>query len=249
MTVLESGVVERMALGAMTNRAVLLLTSLLFIAVAGRPAPVTAPSTGRLKVTLLDTIGRLVPNIPITIEGNGTRHTFLSNGDIAHDFELPAGLYRITSQEDAGGYYFPFKRAPFQIVSGNTTSINVTPALRILAIGTVLKKKDLIEMAPEPKYQSLAVPHSANPELSLLVQYDHRRERGDSIQYTDHARPFSGVMVSYDGLTICADKVTIAKSLLRVRAEGNVIVEDGKQRVQAKRKVLEFRNGVPVILD
>jgi hypothetical protein len=238
-----------MALSVVTKRAVVLL-ALLLIAVAGQPAPLVAsPSTEKLKVTVLDTIGRLVTNIPITIEGNGTTRTFLSSEDISHEFELPAGLYQITSQKDAGGYYFPFKRAPFRILSGNTTLINVTPALRILAIGTVLKKKDFIKLAPEPKYQSLVVPHSATPELSLLVQYDHRRDHADAIEYTNHARPFSGVIVSYDKLTICADRVRIAKGSLRVRAEGNVLVEDGKQRAHAKLKVLKFRNGVPVMLD
>jgi hypothetical protein len=237
-----------MAFSALIKPAVVSL-ALLFIALSGRPASLAASqSSGRLKVTVLDTLGRSVPNISMLIEGNGTKRTFSSNDDLSHEFELPGGVYRITSQKD-GGYYFQFKRAPFRIVSGHTTLINVIPPLRILAIGTVVGEKDFVNLAPEPQYRSMAVPHSANPELNLLVQYDHMRDRGNAIEYTGHARPFSGAIVSYDALSICADWVTIDKGSLRVRAEGNVIIEDGKERVQAKHKVVEFINGIPVMLD
>ncbi len=229
-------------------KAGVVLLALLLIASTRQRDVVASPSTGMLKVTVLDTIGRIVPNIPITIEGNGAKCTFSSEDYGSHEFELPAGLYQITS-EKGFGYYFPVKRAPFRIVAGTTTLINVTPAPRILVIGAVLGEKDHVELAPKPKYQSLAIPNTATPELSLLVQYDHSRNRVNATEYTADKRPFSGVIVSYDVLTVCADRVTIAKGSLRVLAEGNVIVEDGQQRVHAERKVLEFRNGIPVMLD
>jgi hypothetical protein len=238
-----------MASSAATKLAVVLLVLLATLIQGRQQAPVPPyQSTGRLKVTVLDTIDRIVPNVPITIEGNGQKRKFVSDEQLSHEFELPAGLYHITSQKGFG-YFFPFRRAPFRVVPGNTTLINVTPSFRVLAIGTVLGEKDLTELAPEPKYQYLAVPQSLNPELSLLVQYDHRREYKRAVEYTDGERPFTGVIVSYDVIMICADKVRIEKDSLRIRAEGNVVIEDGKQRVHAKEKVLEFRTGIPTLLD
>lgn len=214
-----------------------------------RYAPVRGfQSTGRLKVTVLDTIDRLVLNVPVTIEGNGQRRSFVSDEQQSHEFELPGGVYYITSQKGLG-YFFPFRRAPFRVVPGDTTMINVTPSFRVLAIGAIVGDKDLTELAPAPKYQYLAVPQSPNPELSLLVEYDHRRENKRAVEYTGNERPLTGVIVSYDVITICAEKVRIEKDSLRVEAHGNVVIEDGKQRVHAKEKVLEFRNGIPALLD
>lgn len=238
-----------MTSGGTTKLAAVLLV-LLVTSIQGR-RPVAAhryQSTGRLKVTVLDTIDRIVPNVPITIEGNGQKQTFVSDEELCHEFALPAGLYHITSQKGVG-YFYPFRRAPFRVVPGNTTLINITPSFRVLAIGTVLGEKDLIELAPEPKFQYLAVPQSPNPELTLLVQYDHKREDKRAIEYTDGERPFTGVIVTYDIITICADKVRIEKDSLRLTAEGNVVIEDGKQRVHTKGKVLEFKNGIPTLLD
>jgi hypothetical protein len=238
-----------MAFSVVTKPAVIVIASLL-MGWAGRPAPEEALAPkGRIRVTVLDTLGRLVPNISIIIEGNGTKITLSSDDDLNYEFELPAGLYQITSQKGSG-YYFPFRRAPFRIVSGTKTLINVMPVVRIRGISLIVGESgsfDSFDLAPEPKYQSMTVPHSTDPNLILLVQYDHSRDLGEAIEYTGGVGTFSGATVSYDALTLSADRITIDKDLLRVRAEGNVIVEDGKQRIQAKQKILEFRNGIAVM--
>jgi len=165
-----------------------------------------------------------------------------------YEFDLAPGIYAITS--DRGyGYYFPFKRSSFHIESGATTMINVLPSLRVLSIGTVIGDKDVTELAPEPKYETLRLMGIPTPEVSLVIQYDHKLQRASSVEYKNAARPFSGVVVTYDALTVIADQVNLDKGTLRVEAKGNVIVEDGKTRTHTKRKVIEFRGGKAIVKD
>jgi hypothetical protein len=103
--------------------------------------------------------------------------------------------------------------------------------------------------APEPKYDVFDVPDSAVTEIDLVIQYDLKREGGEIIEYQYEGRPLSGVVVSYDVLTVSADRVKLDKKKLRVEAEGHVIIEDGKSRTRAERLAVEFKDGKPVKVD
>ena len=50
-----------------------------------------------------------------------------------------------------------------------------------------------------------------------------------------------------DSLTIYADKVRLAKKTLQIEANGNVVVEDGKNRTEAKSVKVKFEAGKPTL--
>jgi len=220
----------------------------IIIAASGSQSPQSQQPVGKVRISIFDTIDRIVPNITITIQGNGVIHKFTSGEKAYYEFDLAPGIYTVISDK-GNGYYFPFRRSAFKIESETTTLINVLPINRVLTIGTVIGDRDVTQLAPEPKYESLKVTDTSTTEIGIVVQYDHKREQAKSIEYRDGARPFSGVVVTYGALTIIADVVSIDKVTLRVEAIGNVIVEDGKTRFQADRKVIEFRKGKAVLGD
>jgi hypothetical protein len=201
-----------------------------------------------LKVTVFDTIDRIVPNITVFIKGHGINRTFVSGEQESYDFDLPAGTYTITS-EMRYGYNYPFKRAPVRIPAGTTTLINVLAPMRVLVTGTTVGTESVTQLAPEPKYETVSVPNSAAPGLNLVVQYDKKQERGRIVEYKDGARPFSGVIVTYDALTVIADLIRMDKETLRIEATGNVIIEDGKKRTHFQEKSIIFKEGKAIIED
>lgn len=217
-------------------------------ALGGQTSQSESAQTGTLKVTVFDTIDRIVPNITVVIQGNGVKRTFVSGEQESHEFDLPAGVYTITS-EMGYGYYYPFKRAPVSIHSGTTTLINVLAPIRVLMTGTTVGTESVTQLAPEPKYETIRIPNSSAPELTLVVQYDQKREQGMVFEYKDGARPFSGVIVTYDALTVIADVIRIDKETLRIEAMGNAIIEDGKKRNHFQEKRITFREGKVIVED
>lgn len=191
--------------------------------------------TGKLKITIFDTADRIVPNVQVSIQGNGTRQAFMSGDQASHEFDLPSGIYTITT-EMSNGYNYPFRRSDFFVEAGATILINVLPPMRITSVGTGVGTGSFVDVAPRPKYQEFKVPGSSKPEMNLVVQYDQKSERGGVIEYKDGARPFSGVVVTYNVMTIVADVVRLDKETLRIEARGNVIVEDGKKRERVEQK-------------
>jgi hypothetical protein len=53
--------------------------------------------------------------------------------------------------------------------------------------------------------------------------------------------------VSYDALAIYADKVRFNRNALELVAEGNVVIEDGVQRIHKQRVHVRFKKGAPEI--
>jgi hypothetical protein len=233
--------------GLIKTLAIFLILAFAHLAATAPQSAGTEQSTGKLRVAVLDTIDRIVPNIPVTIEGNNIRRTFVSEDRAYYEFDLPAGIYRITTHK-GNGYYYPFRRSDFFLEAGTTALINVLPAMRITAIGTGIGEgASSVDLAPKPKYEMFHVPNSFRPETSLIIQYDCKRGRGKAIAYEARARPFNGVIVTYDVLTIIADAITVDKETLRIEATGNVIIDDGRRREHAQQKTIEFKDGKAVI--
>ncbi|MBC8166362.1 MAG: hypothetical protein H7Y20_10870 [Bryobacteraceae bacterium] len=55
-------------------------------------------------------------------------------------------------------------------------------------------------------------------------------------------------MVSYDALTVYAEKVRFDNSKFILEAQGNVVVEDGEQRIHSNNIMIKFKGGVPEII-
>jgi hypothetical protein len=139
--------------------------------------------------------------------------------------------------------------------------IKLPPQLRTLPPGTP------IIITTSARYDSVPIVSSANPGLNLLIEFKARRRGKQIIEYGSVISPADqakidqirkdcitsnlgnctpmrpNVIVSYDALTIYADTVKRSERPLRLRAEGHVIFEDGKQREHVRAMELTFRDG------
>jgi hypothetical protein len=144
------------------------------------------------------------------------------------------------------------------------TGVKSPPSLRRLPPYTPLI------LATSAKYDSIPIVSSSTTRLNLLIEFKARRQGKKLIEYgsvvspADQAKLDQGrkdcithsfinctpmrpnVIVSYDALTIYADTVKLSRRPLRLRAEGHVVFEDGKQRERVKEMELTFKDGVPL---
>ncbi len=87
-------------------------------------------------------------------------------------------------------------------------------------------------------YEEFHVPRSV---VSLLIQFQRKRKANGKIEYEE-------AVLTYDALTIYADKLSFNKARLQLNATGRrVVVEDGKQRVKVKRAAVSFKGGEPIV--
>jgi Carboxypeptidase regulatory-like domain len=226
----------------MKNPILLILIGLMTLNV-GSASIAISQETGKLTGNVMDVNGAaiVIPRPEITVENVETRAVTKiepdSNGD--YQTELPIGIYRIGVNVTN---FYPFRRAVFSISPGKTIMINVVPALRYLVRGTTVSTKEPVDkIAPKPIYDSFSIPQSRSGLLNMLIRFDKKRTVGDTIEYQN-------AVLSYDALTIYADKLRFRRKMLRARAVGtNVVVENDGQRVQVKSAELDFKAGRPIV--
>ena len=93
------------------------------------------------------------------------------------------------------------------------------------------------------------------------MRYGSRQEDQNILEYRGTAVPYEaqaetpsgsvhrdkylGVAISYNLLTIRADKVRLEPKTFQLEAEGNVVVEDGKRRVEGKHVFVDLKRDEP----
>lgn len=213
--------------------------------------PSAAQQAGKVQITSLNLKEEIVPFINVVIEGNGIRRELEAKGtgdkyENEGLVELPIGVYRVTSRTMN---YFDFRRAAFRVRPGAVTTINVYPLLSVRTQMLMSDGSDRYVLAPKPAYDFYPIPHGPDKDISMLVRYDKKRKRGAYIDYEGIANAVDrAVMVSYDAFAIYADKVRFDRKKFTLSAQGNVIIEDGTQRVRANSVTVRFNNGAPEVV-
>ena len=219
--------------------------------------PLAAQQTGKVQITSLNVKDEIVPFIDVIIEGNGIRRELESSGvgDAYENgglVELPVGIYRVGTRN---GNYFDFRRSPFRVRPGAVTRINVYPVRSVRMQMLMSDGSDRYVLAPAPSYDSYNIPHPPGGAIKMLIRYDKKHRSGGYVNYEGSelaprggARAVErGVMVSYDALAIYADGVRFDRKKFTLTAQGNVIIEDGTQRIKANNVTVRFKNGAPEI--
>lgn len=208
-----------------------------------------AQQTGKVQISSLNVKGEIVSFIDVIIEGNGIKRELETIG-VGDEYEngglveLPVGIYRITSRN---GNYFEFRRAAFRVRPGTMTRINVCPLLYVRMQMLMEDGSDRYVVAPKPTYDVYHVPHSPDKDISMEVRYGKKRKTGNSVDYESSALADRKVMVSYDALSIYADKLRFDRKQFTLSASGDVIIEDGTQRINANSVTVRFNNGQPEV--
>lgn len=172
-----------------------------------------------------------------SVTGSVTRILPDENGN--YQTKLPVGIYQVTAEV---ANWYPFRRAAFRVGANSISMINIVPALEYSVRGTTVStKKSIDRRLPPPKYDSISVPQSSSEFLDLLIQFDKKRSVNGKTEYY-------GAVLSYDLLTIYADRISLNNKTLRARASGErVIVEDGKQSYRVRDAEVNFKAGEPIL--
>ena len=246
---------------------IVLITVLLFVANAmafaalHRQSP-TPKLTGQLSGTVADMNKSRVLGATVTVEGEGLKRAVATAEDGTYKIELLVGTYRIKATR-AG--FCPARHAPFRVRSSTSIILNFTlipcPIVNDITIknGQYVGETDRYK---DPfKEEVFPLVHPSGASLELLVRYGARQEnpeiieyRGTVVGYDEQAdtltgsirrEKYLGVIFSYDSLMIRADKVQLDPKTFRLQAEGNVVIEDGKRCVTARRALVDLRTDEP----
>jgi len=223
----------------------------------------TTKATGQVSGTVVDMNEGRVSSATVTIEGEGLTRSIITAADGTYKIELPVGTYRIKAARTG---FCPSRRAAFRALSSSVI-LNFTLIPCSIVNEITIKNDQYIGEADsyrDPfKEEVFPLVPPKGPSLELLVRYSLRHAdqniveyRGTLVPYEEHAdtptgsvhrEKYLGVTVSYDFLMIHADRVRLDTSTFHLEAEGNVVVENGKQRIYAKRTEVDFKSGEPLI--
>lgn len=214
------------------------------------PPSVIASQTSQLTGVVTDTNDARVANATVTITGDRMARTVTTSEDGTYRINLPFGIYRITVK--SRGFCLA-RRAAFRIEALKAMRFDFTlvlcPIVNALKIENGRYKGETDEYQPPFNENEIKLP-SSTPALKLFVQYGRRIKVGSVLRYEGFmivGGKFLGVTASYNQLTVYADRLRFHKKTLRLEAEGNVLLDDGQQRVQGQRAEVMFKAGEPVV--
>ena len=220
-------------------------------------------ASGQVSGIVADITGARIVRAQVAIEGGGIRYDATTGEEGEYNISLKPGTYQI---EVARFGFCTARRAPFRLEPQATANFDfmllVCPIVnRIITENGKYKGESC---GPEPPFKKDLFPirSASKPSLDLMVQYGKRMEDSNQIKYEGYKTSITysfdgvtetkeknlGVTVTYNLLTIQADRVSLDKKNLILTAEGNVTVQDDKQRTEANVTTVSFKKGVAEIL-
>lgn len=230
-----------------------------------QPVSRAIEQTGHLKGTVVDFIsGAWIARATIVFEGSRITRSVITGEGGSYEVELPIDVYRISVKRLG---FCLARRAVFRVQPSSETRIDFTLVPCAMAsVGITKNGQYKGEMCSDVRpfdYDSFQVSSSPDVSLELLLRFGERREDENGIEYEGAAvkhlvfgersrevlekHKYLGVMVSYDSLTIYADKVRLTKKTFEIEAHGNVVVEDGKKRTEARSVKIKFEASKPIL--
>jgi len=208
--------------------------------------------SGRVEGTIFDANEAVVPNAKVIFQADGLKREAVTNEEGYYEIELPVGIYRVTTNSTG---FCPSQRASFRVQPSSDTLMDLT--LVVCPLANILKYDVAgTYVGEECRYidpfanESFPITKISGIPLNLLIRYGKRQEEGSVLEYqgakVENGVP-SSVTVSYDVLTIVADKVRFDKQTFMLEAEGSVIVEDGKQRTRLASVKVNFKAKEPLV--
>lgn len=223
------------------------------------------------KVTNLENIP--IPNARITLESFEVimETTTDENGEFILGVDNPANyIVRIDewsgklnygerksylSSTECQPYFRPFRRANVNLSASERTT------LRIVLIETGCVKwtgdralgvfliSDHKRLSTRVEYEILNADTIDNYSLNFVIQYGTREKKGNDVVYTMDAgrqTDYPSVILTYNRMTIYADKLIVNDKKKNISTEGKVIVENGKEKTQVKRVSINLKSKSPI---
>jgi hypothetical protein len=195
---------------------------------------------GHIYVTVKDVQDAFVASATVQAKSWDQTFTTQTNEDGIYKLNLPVGIYQIVVSSQG---FCASTRAQFKVEQDSTINfdfmLNVCPS----------------HGSPPFKTESFAIPYSKDNSLKLFVQYGKQEVQGEMITFegfphkiADHIKDIPvGVIVSYNLLTIRANKIEMDRQTVRLKASGDVVFANGRKQVNANIVEVIFREGVPEI--
>lgn len=194
---------------------------------------IQAQQTALGKVTglVFDPSDAVILGDDVVIEGLNFRKSILPTDEGNYTFEVPPGIYTITTKQ---GVWYSVKRAAFLVQPNETTVINLSPTIRVMAIFLEVTSKGIREPVKynrEPKYEEF-LPFSDSP-FNVVIEYRKRKRDRSATEYRN-------AKLTYNNLSVFADILRFDKSKLLVEAKGNVTIDENGQRQKKQDATLQI---------
>ena len=203
-------------------------------------------SSAHIKGTVFDWTGALVPNVKVVLETARLKKEFVTNYEGVYEGKLRPGIYTVTTR--APGFCHA-QRAEFRVQQSSVIVMNLT--LSVCGIALVIITDKSGKSHDEDRYidpfqqESFRV---STTRLNLVIRYAKRLKEKRFIEYSGPKAENAarGVTVTYDLLTISADKIRFNNKTIMLEADGNVHIEDGKQLRKFEHAEISFKTTNPI---
>ena len=186
---------------------------------------------GKVTGSIFDQQDAVIPGTEITIENQNFRKNAISDTDGTYTFELPPGIYTVATKQ---GTWNAAKRANFLVRASETTTINLSPTIRITSIALEITPKgtqDVYTYNDKLKYDEF-FPFPNSP-LNVVVEYGKKKRKGVITEYRN-------AKFTYNNQSVFADILRLDRKNLRVEAKGNLTVDQNGKREKHQNANLQI---------
>ena len=190
----------------------------------------------------------LVVGTQVIFESGRVRREVITNDEGFYEVELPPGVYSVTTYKLG---FCPLRRATFTVEPDRVMLLNIRLNVCALVHGARLKDGKWVEEAWQTdgsKTESFLLKRKQGSLGELFIRYATRREHKGHIEYSGTEDEMPGrVVVTYNLLTIWADKVSYDKKKHVLLAAGNVYIEEDRRSYGSYRSAeFNFKSDDPL---
>lgn len=229
----------------------LCIAHLLVLTMASSRAYSQSPSNTQANLggVVVDINQARIVNAKVILESGGQTTTVATKDDGSFEVRLLPGVYK--AKVVATGFC-PLTRANFELRSSDNVTLNFVLSDCALEHALTFEKDRFKEESARYKlpFKEESIDLLSALSLKLVVHFGKRSEKDGIIEYRgfelSNARPV-GVTATYNHITLQADIIRFERNSLRMEAHGNVLVEDGKQKLRGNSAIVKLTNEHPQI--
>ncbi|HXZ28159.1 MAG TPA: carboxypeptidase-like regulatory domain-containing protein, partial [Terriglobales bacterium] len=187
----------------------------------------------------------------ISFRGHGRQIDSLTSENGQYSVQLPPGTYQAAIEVPG---MCPLLRSSFRVRADRAASLNLYLLQCGIADYVVMtgERKGSMGARWVPAHDDESFPvRSRSGELPLSIRYAERHLEGSAYRYLSAGKSGTAnrvqVLITYDLVTIQAERAVFDKKAPELCAQGNVLLEDGSQNSHLSAVRLRFHDGEPVL--
>lgn len=211
--------------------------------------PSQEPRSVLVRGSAIDNGGAYLAGLEVVFIGT-TRFRTRTSDVGYYEITLAPGIYEVEIQKRAG--FCPLRRSSIDIRRKSTIRLDLFVLVCGVEDELIFDEKGKItgeREVPVPRHghDLLPIPRSTTG-VKLAVRFGRRDREKGRVKYSGtEGSPGARVVVTYDVVTIVADRVCLEERTMTLRATGSVLVQDGSKSVEYTSVRLSFRRGKLII--